>query len=328
MMTEIERKIREFKERPLRPGNPGLKPKGRLLIIGGHEDKEDGKTILRELARRVGSGKLVITTLASESPGEMWERYERVLRGLGVRHLHHLKVEDRADAESPRAMRVLEDATAVFFTGGDQVRITSQIGDTPAFSRIYEIFLDGGVIAGTSAGAAIMSETMIVGGGDAERAFRVSEASRLAPGLGFAKDIVIDQHFSERGRITRLLGVIAQNPRIMGIGIDENTAIELRPNHSFRVFGESAVYVLDGSKVRHTNVAEEEQDRPVSLFGVELHVLTQGDVFDLNTRVPTPHPSEEVNEELGIDGDGNHHEDGAGAKGKGKRRREHAEQNG
>jgi cyanophycinase len=294
------RRVREFKARPVRPGDPGLPAKGRLLIIGGHEDKVGNMVILRALARLVGSGKLVVATLASEEPGEQWERYESVLRGLGIRHLHHLQVQSRADAESPRAMGILEGATGVFFTGGDQLRLTSLIGDTPVFSRCYEMFAHGGVIAGTSAGAAVMSETMIVNG-NGESSPRIDDGLHLAPGFGFAKDMVIDQHFSERGRVGRLVSVLAQNPRILGIGIDENTAIELEPFRRFRVLGEGSAYVIDGSNISETSVAQDTRGRPLSVFGVQMHVLTQGDEYDLVRRVPTRRPAEEVDEELGVE---------------------------
>ena len=295
-----ERKLREFKERPLRPGAPGAeRPKGRLLIVGGHEDKEDDKIILKELARLVGGGKLVVTTLASASPDESIDMYEGVLRNLGVKHLYHLKIEERADAESVKAMKILEGATAVYFTGGDQLKITSLIGDTPVYSRIFEIFIEGGTIAGTSAGASVMSETMIVGGGANGGSHRIGASLRLAPGLGFAKDMVIDQHFAERGRMGRLLGIVAQNPRIIGIGIDEDTAIEVQPHRGFRVLGSGGVYVVDGRNVTYTNIAEEAHDRTLSVFGVTVHQLSQGDTFDLRTRTAKNHPAEEIDEELG-----------------------------
>jgi cyanophycinase len=293
------RAVRRLKERPIRPGNPGLRPKGRLLIIGGHEDKRRSKVILRELARLVGSGKLVVATLASEKPGELWEEYEAALRGLGVRHVHHLRIASRADAESPRAMGVLEDATAVFFTGGDQLRLTSLIGDTPVFSRCYEIFAEGGAIAGTSAGASVMTETMIVAGNGSSSP-HIGRGVDLAPGLGFAKDMVIDQHFAERGRVGRLLGVIAQNPRILGVGIDENTAIEVEPFRRFRVLGAGSVYVLDAAEVSDTNVAVESRGRALSIFGVRLHRLTQGDEYDLVTRIPASGSADDVDDELGV----------------------------
>jgi len=297
--SNLERKIRHFHDEPMRPGDPRIRPRGTLLIIGGHEDKENEKVILRALADRVGAGKLVVAPLASESPNEMWETYETVMRGLGVRHVHHLQIESREDGSSLRAMRTLEDATAVFFTGGDQMRITSMIGDTPAFSRIFEIFVNGGIIAGTSAGASVLSETMMLSG-DSEASHRIKGELRLAPGLGFARDIVIDQHFAERGRINRLLGVVGQNPRILGIGIDENTAIELQPNASrFHVLGEGGVTVINGASVTNTNIAEEDPDRTMSIIGVTLHVLSQGDRFDLRTRTPHLGPARDVEAELG-----------------------------
>jgi cyanophycinase len=287
--TVIERKVKRFKAEPLRPGDPRLKPKGRLLIIGGHEDKEGDKEILGELASMIGGGKLVVITVASESPDEMWDTYESVFRGLGIRHIHHLYAENRAEASSPRCMKTLEGATGVFFTGGDQLKITSLIGDTPLFSRMYEIFLEGGTIAGTSAGASIMSETMMVKGGGDE-SHRIGEGLQLAPGFGFAKDIVIDQHFAERGRIGRLLGVVGQNPRIIGIGIDENTAIVMRPHREFRVLGKGGVTVLDGRHVTYTNIAEAEAGCTMSVFGVTLHLLGSGDLFDLRLRQPRDLP--------------------------------------
>jgi cyanophycinase len=280
-----ERKIKKFKEVPLRPGDPRVRPKGRLLIIGGHEDKEDEKVILRELAEQVGNGKLVVATLASGSPEEMWDIYEPVFRRLGVPHVYHLNVEDRADASSVRCMKILEGATAVFFTGGDQLKITSMLGDTPVYSRINEIFIDGGTIAGTSAGASVMSETMMVGG-NGDESHRIGSTLKLAPGFGFAKDMVIDQHFAERGRIGRLLGVVGQNPRIVGVGIDENTAIMMRPHRDFRVLGEGGVTVLDGRNVTYSNIAEGGTGEAMSVFGVTLHQLGEGDVFDLNRRQP------------------------------------------
>ena len=295
-----QRRVRQFKERPARPGDPNLRPKGRLLVIGGHEDKHDGKIILRELSRLVGSGKLVIATLASEQPGSQWEEYEATMRSVGVRHLYHLKIESRADAESYAAMSVLEGATGVFFTGGDQLRLTTLIGDTPVFSRCYEIFVNGGVIAGTSAGASVMSETMIVSGNGSSSP-RIGETLQLAPGFGFAKDTVIDQHFAERGRVGRLIGVIAQNPRILGLGIDENTAVEMEPFRRFRVLGKGSVTVIDGSDVSDTNVADDGTGRAISVFGVRMHLLTQGDEFDFETRTPSRRPAKEIDEELGLD---------------------------
>src|SRR5688572_9347993 len=142
---------------------------GSLLVIGGREDKSGDKTILRLLAKKIGkSGKIVVATIASEMPKELFNDYERVFRGLGIRHVHHLSVESREEASAETKVRILKDADAVFFTGGDQLRITSQLGDTPIFSRIHEIYAAGGLIAGTSAGASVMTETMLVSGNGSE----------------------------------------------------------------------------------------------------------------------------------------------------------------
>src|SRR3954463_16550551 len=160
---------------------PGV---GSLLIIGGHEDKDGDKIILRMLAKKVGkSGKLVVATIASDAPNEMFNEYERCLRGLGMRHIHHLNVESREEACHDSSVRVLRDADAVFFTGGDQLKITSQIGDTPIFSRVHEIYNAGGLIAGTSAGASVMTETMMVAG-NGDQSHRIGSMLRLAPGFG------------------------------------------------------------------------------------------------------------------------------------------------
>ena len=271
---------------------------GRLLIIGGHEDKKDEKLILRSLVDDIGEGgKLVVATLASESPEELWDDYERVFRGLGVRHLYKLQIEKRGDAMSEQKVRILDDADAVFFTGGDQLKITSQIGDTPIYERIHEIFHEGGMIAGTSAGASVVCETMMVGG-DGNGSHRIGVGLRMAPGFGLFKGAIVDQHFAERGRMGRLVGAVAQNPRMLGIGIDENTAIRVTGNRSFTVLGDGAVYVIDGAGVTYTNIAEERVEKTLSIYDMKVHVLTQGDTFDLSARRPHEHSGKEIDEEL------------------------------
>ena len=271
---------------------------GRLLIIGGHEDKDDERLILRAVAEHVGrGGKLVVATVASEAAAETWEEYERVFRTLGVRHVHKLDLETREEAKTLQKRKILDDATAVFFTGGDQLRITSQLGDTPIYERLAEIFRTGGLIAGTSAGASVVCETMMVGG-DAKESNRLGVGLQMAPGFGFFKGAIVDQHFAERGRFGRLVGAVAQNPRILGIGIDENTAILVKGHRTFTVIGEGAVYTVDGSTVSHSNIAEERMEKTLSLYDVKLHVLSQSDTFDLSARRPYAHQAKEVDKEL------------------------------
>ena len=283
--------------RPERSGVTPIKPKGTLIIVGGHEDKKEERLILRAVAERAGSGRLVVATVASTKPDELWQTYEPLFRRLGARHVYHLNVESREEAKSEQKVRILDDATVVFFTGGDQLKITSQLGDTPIYSRLRDFYERGGTIAGTSAGASVVCETMMVSGSGSESQ-RIGGSLQMAPGLGFLPGVIVDQHFAERGRIGRLTAAVAQNPRILGIGIDEDTAIVCDPKHCFRVLGSGAVYVVDGSDVSYTNLTEEETDRTLTVFNVRLHLLTQGDEFDLMTRTPTSHPAEEIEREL------------------------------
>src|ERR1044071_5859314 len=257
-----------------------------LIIIGGKEDRSNHKPILGEVAKRIGAGKLVVTTVAMENnTDELFDQYEKAFRSLGVKHLYNLEISDRQEATLPAKVRILDDAVGVFFTGGDQLKITSQIGDTPIFERIREIYDDGGVIAGTSAGASVMSETMLVEGGD-ENSHVIGDSVRMAPGLGLIGGVIIDQHFMERGRLGRLMGAVAQNPKNLGIGIDEQTAIVVERGNGFYVLGSGAVYVIDGSGVSYSNVAEEVMKKTLSIHDMKVHMLSQGDRFDLIARRP------------------------------------------
>lgn len=256
---------------------------GPLIIIGGHEDKEGDKTILRAVAERVRGGKLVIATVASHQPDGYFEAYQKAFGALGVTDLVELYVHERGETLEPDTQALFADAAGIFFTGGDQLRISSQIGDTPVERMVRDIHRRGGVVAGTSAGASVMSETMLVKGTSSE-SHRIGDL-HMAPGLGLVRDAIIDQHFAERGRFGRLLGAVAQNPRVLGIGIDEDTAILLEGG-SFVVLGAGAVYIVDGSGVTHSNIAEASPERTLSLHDVRLHVLSHGDRFDLPQRRP------------------------------------------
>ena len=263
------------------------KRRGSLVIIGGHEDRDPKgeRVILREVARRVHGGKLVLATVASHQPEGYFDDYEEALADLDIGELVELYVEDRAEAGDREKLRVLDDAAAVFFSGGDQLRITSQIGDSGIEAKVRRLFERGGLVAGTSAGAAVMSDTMLVRGTSSE-SHRIGDL-HMSPGLGLVRDVIIDQHFAERGRFGRLIGAVAHNPRILGIGIDEDTAAIVEGDE-FEVIGSGAVYVVDGSSVTHCNLAEAEPDRVLSMHGVTVHVLGTGDRFDLGARRPIP----------------------------------------
>lgn len=278
------------------------KKRGTLIIVGGHEDRTGEKVILREVAARAGPGRLVVTTVASEDPDGLFEQYERAFRSLGVAHVYNLPIAEREEARTESRVRTLDGATVVFFTGGDQLKITSQIGDTPVFERLREIYAEGGTIAGTSAGASVVCETMLVSG-NGEQSPRVGETVRMAPGLGFLENVIIDQHFAERGRMGRLLGAIAQNPRNLGLGLDENTAVVIEEDRRFTVLGDGSVYVIDGSGVTRSNIAEEDAEQSLSIHDVRLHVLSRGDGFDLRERRPGPLSRREEERLLVSDGE-------------------------
>ncbi|HVG09140.1 MAG TPA: cyanophycinase [Thermoanaerobaculia bacterium] len=258
---------------------------GRLIIIGGHEEKDGENSILRQVAERVGNGKLVVATVGSQEPEEMWKDYKKAFGDLGVKRLEHLHVETREEARDEKNAKVLDGATVVFFTGGDQLRITSQLGDSLIYQKLHDMYDRGGTIAGTSAGASVMSGTMLVAGGQ-EGSPKLGDLIRMAPGFDMIHDVIIDQHFAERGRIGRLVAAVSQNPAHLGIGIDEDTAILVEGEDDFRVIGKGAVYVVDGAGTSYSNVAEEKEDQTLAVHDLKLHLLSHGSCFNLKNRRP------------------------------------------
>lgn len=262
-----------------------MRKHGKLIIIGGGEDKENGQEILRLVADEVGSGKLCVVTVASSIGDELWEIYQDIFKRLGVKRMSHLDVVHRKDCVDIRALRAVEGCSSIFFTGGDQLKITSELGGTEVLEKILDIYQRGGTISGTSAGASVMGETMMTSG-PSDASFRIGESIRMAPGLGLATSMIIDQHFAERGRIGRLIGATAHNPKYLGVGIDEDTAIILEDKKSFEVIGSGTVYVLDSHRCNGNNISEGEVDSPLSLFNVKLDLLVHGDWYDLHKKVP------------------------------------------
>ena len=286
--------------RPRRAASPRDARKdvsGRLIIVGGHEDKDDDSLILREVTSCADGGAVVVCTVASNERDAVWKDYKEVFARLGCRDVRHLDIGERSEIVNDPPLELLDDAKVVFFTGGEQLNITTRFAGTRLCAAVEELYRRGGTVAGTSAGASVMADTMLVSGRGSE-SHRIRENLFMAPGLGLLKDVLIDQHFAERGRIGRLLGAVAQNPRLLGIGIDENTAIVVDREESFSVIGEGAVCVADARNVSYTNVAEEQADRTLSIFDVTLHVLSQGDRFDLATRRPDHRPAEEIEARL------------------------------
>ncbi|HEY9667759.1 MAG TPA: cyanophycinase [Coleofasciculaceae cyanobacterium] len=257
---------------------------GQLVIIGGAEDRSGECTILREFVRRAGgiNARIVVMTVATELPREVGDDYTRVFERLGVEDVRIVDTVERDDASSSTYLEAIENATGVFFTGGNQARITSVLRDTEIHKLLHKQLSNGLlVIGGTSAGAAMMPDMMIVEG-DSETNPRI-EIVEMEPGMGFLPGVVIDQHFAQRGRIGRLLSALAQQPVNLGFGIDENTAVVVS-NKQIEVIGEGAVTVLDVSDITHTNLDRILKDEDLALCGVKLHILPHGYRFDLSTR--------------------------------------------
>lgn len=263
----------------------GRHRRGTLIIIGGKEDKEDDPRILEEVVKKVGSGKLCIATVASAVGDELWECYRQVFHRLGVKKISHLSMIERHEPVDHKALKIVKDADAIFFTGGDQLKITSELGGTVVAEAMQDLYTKGGLIAGTSAGAAVMSETMLVSGPGAT-SVKVRSELRMAPGLGFVKDMIIDQHFAERGRISRLISAVSHNPKYLGVGIDENTAIVVEGRH-FRVLGDGSVYVLDGHEMTDCSLTEASLYEALSVFNIKMHVLGDGDYFHFESKMPS-----------------------------------------
>jgi cyanophycinase len=256
---------------------------GRLIIIGGHEDMSGDLAVLREVASHAKSASLLVMTLASDESAEQWKKHRTVFSDLGVKKVEHFDLDGRADAEPEKKLALINRAEVFFFAGGDQLRITSKFGGSPFCDAVRDRYLAGATIAGTSAGASVLSETMLVDG-PGDNSHRVGDTLRMAPGLGLLEGVIVDQHFAERARVGRLIGAVTQNPRLLGIGIDENTAVVLH-KMQFTVIGDGAVYVIDASHMNYTNVSETKPDVTLAAHNVKLDLLTRGDVYDLDRRL-------------------------------------------
>lgn len=259
---------------------------GNLIIIGGAEDKEGKKEILKRVCGSIDKEKdmLLVATIATEYPKEAANKYKNVFSELKVKNIKVLDISERKEAFEESNADLIREAALIFFTGGDQLRITSLIGGTPIYDALKRSCENGAIIVGTSAGASVMSDTMIVQGEDEDSPRKCT--LKMAPGIGLINDVIIDQHFAQRGRIGRLLTGIAQNPEVLGIGIDENTAIVVSNSGIVEVVGEGAVYFIDGSGITYTNVSELYADEILSMHNVKLHILTDGNKFNLIKKSP------------------------------------------
>lgn len=253
---------------------------GQLVVIGGAEDRAGKAVILRRFRDLCGGehARIAILGTATMIPAEVGAGYLKAFRALGVKEVVFLPLASRAAANSTKTIEILEGVDGVFFTGGTQLRIAAIVGDSRVDAWLHQKLQRGLIIAGTSAGAAMMSSTMILGDSDTMPATSIVS---LGPGLGFLPGVVIDMHMTERRRLTRLLAAVTCLPHHLGIGIDEDTALIVDGNR-FEVIGGGTVTVIDAGEA--TSMSGPNGERPIALTGMLIHVLAAGYAFNLTTR--------------------------------------------
>lgn len=273
---------------------------GHLLVIGGAEDKYNERRILKKFLELAGgeSAEVLIVPVASDYPEFAADVYTQAFKNLGVANPRVLRATSRQDVVHADAEKLLDGVTGVFISGGDQMRLVSLLGGSDFAARLRRLVRETPIVmAGTSAGAAGMSSSMIVRGEASSHPHKNSVS--LSPGLGFLKNIIIDQHFSERGRISRLITAVSYNPYYLGIGIDENTAIVLDGKGKLEVFGQGSATIVDGSQITYNEIAEVPDNEPFSVCGVRFHVLRDGLVYDYLDRHPMQPTQEFLLPDLG-----------------------------
>jgi len=256
---------------------------GTVIIIGGAEDKIRDRVILNRFVSLAGGqdATIAVVSTASSLGAEAGERYRKVFSELGCATVRPLHAVTRPQANDETAALVVRDATGIFLTGGNQLRLSSTIGGTRLADAILERFRHGAVVAGTSAGASAMSSHMIAFG--ASGATPKHRMAQIAAGLGLLPGVIVDQHFQQRNRLGRLLSLIAQNPSLLGLGVDEDTAGVVGPDHVLEVIGRGSITVVDGA-ASETDAWEIKGHRPLMISGVVLHSLPAGYRFDLRRR--------------------------------------------
>lgn len=256
--------------------------RGPIMAIGGAEDKLDDKIILSTFAQLAGgsSARIAILPTASsiESAGE---RYKAIFLGMGVRSADVAFIAEREDANDEETLEVLQDATGIFMTGGNQMRLSTVVGGTKAAAMVRNRNDAGAIIAGTSAGASILSSHMVAFG--ASGGIPKQRMAQMVAGFGLVPEMIIDQHFRQRDRIGRLLMFVAANPGLLGVGIDEDTAALISSNDVLEVIGRSSVTIVDGTEM-YSDIFQVKAHGGITVSGAQLHVLTAGRRFDLKSR--------------------------------------------
>ncbi len=261
-------------------------PMPRFLVpIGGNEQKSPNSEIFREMVELAGGAdaRIVVIPTASEAPALQAQRYQELFAAFGPRSVDTVHVGERTDAASAALIEMIERTTMIMFSGGDQLRLSSLLGGTKLHDALLDRYRVGGcVVAGTSAGAAVLPETMIFQN-NRFRLFRKG-GLEMTKGLGLIDDTIFDTHFVQRSRITRLVHAVASNPAMLGLGLEEDTGLIIEDERTARVVGSGTVIVVDGRAIGLNHIGYVENRRPFALTNVTYSVLTRGVVYDLHTR--------------------------------------------
>ncbi|MBF8290043.1 MAG: Cyanophycinase [Chloroflexi bacterium] len=263
---------------------------GTVIVIGGAEDKIRDRIILNRFVALAGGEDAVVAVISTASSlgHEAGERYRQVFSELGVPTVQPLHAMTRAQANDETFARAVRDATGIFLTGGNQLRLSSTLGGTRLAEAVLERHRHGAVVAGTSAGASALSSHMIAFG--ASGATPKHRMAAIAAGLGVLPGVIVDQHFQQRNRLGRLLSLIAQNPSLLGLGVDEDTAGVVGPDQVLEVIGRGSITIVDGAAAE-TDAWDVRGHKPVMISGVVLHSLPAGYRFDLRRRHRVAQPN-------------------------------------
>jgi cyanophycinase len=277
-------------------------PKGKLLIIGGAEDKGEGhsdsppiKSKNKEFRHYEILGEMLppdkrkhhsieIITTATSVPLEMSSMYMNCYSKAGFPNVHHISIEDKEEARNPEYIERVSKAHAVLFTGGDQFRLATILGGTEFIDAVIRRYHEDKdfILAGTSAGAMVMSRLMIYQG-DSNEAMLKGDI-KIASGFGVLDTSIVDTHFVKRGRFGRLAQAIITNPTCIGIGLGEDTALVISHGHKAECRGSGMVIIIDGKDMGHTNIPEAEDYTPLCVENLRVHILSRGSGFDLKAR--------------------------------------------
>lgn len=267
------------------PGNGHLVPRGALVAIGGNEDKENDLEILRAtlgLAREQPPSVALITSASSE-PEVMEANYGRAFERIGIKEVHVLHIQTRDESLNGPNLEQVSRADVIFFTGGDQLRLTSILGGSPILHEVRRrYFEEECVVAGTSAGASALPETMIYEGESSEALHK--GAVQMTSGIGLVRKVVIDSHFIKRGRFSRLMNTVASNPGVIGIGLGEDAGVVIREGHVLEAIGQGLIVIFDGCDIMHTNIVDIEMGQAIAVQNMRVHTLVKGYGYDILTR--------------------------------------------